>query len=367
IIESTVQDFDSSAEEIGLFGLGVTYDNFYSKVTQSVVGGNLQIMVDGVAIATLLGVTMALEIDQFQTFSQYVGAITNANADVVGTDGADSLVGTLVDDVIWALAGDDTVSALTGNDSILGGDGNDLLLGGGGNDTIHGNDGNDTILGGLGNDTLYGDAGDDYLHGGSGIDMLVGGSGNDTFVVDSNGDIVSETAGGGIDTILSTVSRVASANVENLTLIGTAAINGTGNALDNVLIGNNAANVLNGLDGKDRLVGLGGNDTLNGGNGADTILGGLGDDLINGRGGNDRLVGGAGADQFTFNTGDGSDVVADFEDGLDLIRIGIGAETFGDITVSDSGLNTVISFSDVQVTLLAFDHLLIDSTDFLFV
>ena len=367
IIESTVQDFDGSADAIGLFGLGVTYDNFYSKVSQAVVGGNLQIMVDGIVIATLLGVATALEIDQFQTFSQYVGAVSNANADMIGTDGADSLVGTEIDNVAWGLAGDDTITTLGGNDSILGGDGNDLLLGGIGNDTLQGNDGNDTMLGGLGSDTLYGDAGDDYLHGGGGIDMLVGGSGNDTFVVDSNGDIVSETAGDGIDTILSTVSRVTSANVENLTLIGMAAINGTGNALDNVLTGNDAANVLNGLDGQDRLVGRGGNDTLNGGTGADILLGGLGDDLLNGRGGNDRLVGDAGADQFTFDTGDGSDVVVDFQDGLDLIRIGIGAESFGDITVTDSGLNTVISFSDVQVTLLAFDHLLIDSTDFLFV
>ena len=62
------------------------------------------------------------------------------------------------------------------------------------------------------------------------------------------------------------------ATVENLTLTGSAAINGTGNNLNNVLIGNSAANVLDGGLGADTLIGGGGNDTLNGGSGSDTYL-----------------------------------------------------------------------------------------------
>jgi Ca2+-binding RTX toxin-like protein len=51
------------------------------------------------------------------------------------------------------------------------------------------------------------------------------------------------------------------ANVENLTLTGTAAINGTGNELNNAIIGNGGANSLSGGDGNDSLAGGAGNDS----------------------------------------------------------------------------------------------------------
>ena len=65
-------------------------------------------------------------------------------------------------------------------------------------------------------------------------------------MVDSTGDQVTELAGEGTDTVLCSVSYTLGDNVENLTLTGTAAINGTGNAGNNVLIGNAAANTLDG-------------------------------------------------------------------------------------------------------------------------
>ena len=96
-----------------------------------------------------------------------------------------------------------------------------------------------------------------------------GEAGNDTYVVDSAGDVVTELPGGGIDTIRSSVSLSLSApgklDVEILTLTGVLALSGTGNALINVIVGNNANNLLNGLDGNDTLAGLGGNDSLIGG------------------------------------------------------------------------------------------------------
>ena len=138
-----------------------------------------------------------------------------------------------------------------------------------GADTLNGGAGNDTLNGQAGNDTLNGAAGNDTLNGGAGNDTMVGGSGNDTYVVDSTTDVVTEALNEGTDLVQAGVTYTLAANVENLTLTGTTAINGTGNALNNVLTGNSANNTLTGGDG---------NDTLDGGTGTDTMVGGLGDD-----------------------------------------------------------------------------------------
>ncbi|MBL0167826.1 MAG: hypothetical protein IPP85_12125 [Propionivibrio sp.] len=143
------------------------------------------------------------------------------------------------------------------------------LYGYDGNDTLSGGDGADTLNGGNGNDTLFGNDGNDLLDGGTGTDALLGGLGNDTYVIDNVGDTVTENPNQGTDLVQSSITYTLGANVENLTLTGTSAINGTGNALNNVLTGNTAANTLSGGDG---------NDTLDGGAGADALIGGLGND-----------------------------------------------------------------------------------------
>ena len=79
--------------------------------------------------------------------------------------------------------------------------------------------------------------------------------------MDNAGDVVTENAGEGTDTVQSAISYTLGANVENLTLTGTATINGTGNALNNILTGNAGNNVLDGGAGADTLVGGAGNDT----------------------------------------------------------------------------------------------------------
>ena len=146
----------------------------------------------------------------------------------------------------------------------------------------------DTLIGSSVHNVLRGDGGNDYLDGGAGADDLRGGRGNDTYVIDNAGDRINESADGnqGIDTVRSSLSYSLSSTVaingtvENLILTGAAAINGTGNAANNVITGNGAANILQGLAGIDTLNGAAGNDTLYGGLGNDVLTGGIGNDIF---------------------------------------------------------------------------------------
>ena len=108
---------------------------------------------------------------------------------------------------------------------------------------------------------LTGNAGANRLDGLAGTDTMAGGAGNDTYVVDSAADVVTELAAGGTDTVEASVGYTLGADVENLTLTGVGDINGTGNALANVLIGNAGANRLDGGAGADSATGGAGNDT----------------------------------------------------------------------------------------------------------
>ncbi|MCG3775879.1 MAG: Bifunctional hemolysin/adenylate cyclase [Nitrospira sp.] len=231
--------------------------------------------------------------------------------------------------------------------------------------TIIGTTGSNVLTGGRGDDTLIGLAGNDVLDGGIGSDTMIGGPGNDLYVADASGDVVTELANAGLDTVISAVSTTLSQNVEALVLTGSNAINGTGNSLNNGLTGNNAANVLDGGAGADTLAGLDGHDTylvddigdtiielankgadlvkssvtytlaanvehltligmaaINGtgntldnvvrGNSANNVLTGAnGNDTLQGGLGNDRVSGGSGNDTFVFGRGDGQDLIQD--------------------------------------------------------
>jgi Ca2+-binding RTX toxin-like protein/subtilisin-like proprotein convertase family protein len=133
---------------------------------------------------------------------------------------------------------------------------------GDGNDTVRGNAVANNLVGMRGNDSLFGLAADDTLDGGRGVDTLTGGLGNDTFI-DPTGDIIVELAGGGTDTVRSSTgfSLFSIEHVENLTLTGSADVDGSGNGLGNVITGNSGNNILNGGAGLDTLIGGGGNDT----------------------------------------------------------------------------------------------------------
>nr|WP_281352690.1 calcium-binding protein [Skermanella pratensis] len=213
-----------------------------------------------------------------------VSYILSAEVENLTLEGESSLSGT----------GNASANVIRGNaaDNILRGmGGNDTLHGNAGNDWLDGGDGNDLLYGGEGHDMLEGGAGNDRLDGGAGADHMIGGSGDDTYFVDNAGDQIVEAAGGGTDTVHSTVSLVLANEVENLILGGTGNLDGTGNGLANKIQGNSGANLLQGGGGDDWLQGWDGNDRLEGGAGNDGLDGGAGNDVLIGGAGRDRLSG----------------------------------------------------------------------------
>jgi len=281
-----------------------------------------------------------------------------------GGNGNDTLYGRGGDDLLLGDAGNDELYGEDGADSAAGGEGNDTLGGGSGGDSLVGDEGDDSLAGGSGNDRMNGAVGNDSLDGGTGGDTMTGGAGNDLFAVDSADDLVLEGLNLGIDGVYSTITYTLPANVENLQLLAspTPNIDGTGNALANLMIGNAQANELSGLDGDDFLIGLGGDDDLHGGDGNDSLQGSDGDDTIRGQGGDDviaggtgddRLRGNAGADRFEFAGAFGDDTLPDFDpeegDRLRISGFGFGLDSFAELQayVSVSGGNTIIDLFDL--------------------
>ncbi|MDB9492774.1 Calx-beta domain-containing protein [Dolichospermum circinale CS-534/05] len=258
-----------------------------------------------------------------------------ANVENLTLTGAAAINGTgnAGNNVITGNAGNNVITGNAGNDTLIGGLGIDTLIGGSGNDiyvvdtitdtiTEGVNAGTDTIqssvtytiaalanvenltltgaeaingTGNAGNNVITGNTGNNILNGGAGTDILIGGLGNDIYVVDTITDTITEGVNAGTDTIQSSVTyTIAAANVENLTLTGAAAINGTGNAGNNVITGNTGNNILNGGAGKDTLTGGLGRDRFDYRTLADSLLSNF--DIITGLNAN------AGNDLFLVST-----------------------------------------------------------------
>jgi len=218
------------------------------------------------------------------------GTGNDLNNIIKGTSGKNTLTGGKGNDTLDGGAGADTLDGGAGNDIYVLGSESDKVTDASGTDTITSTitrslTGYTTIenlmllgtanINGTGNalkNVITGNAGNNILNGGTGVDSLSGGAGNDTYVLGAESDKVTDSAG--IDTITSTITRSLTGytTIENLTLLGTSKINGTGNALNNVITGNTASNILNGGAGNDKLSGGAGKDILTGGAGADSFL-----------------------------------------------------------------------------------------------
>ncbi|WP_223511134.1 peroxidase family protein [Pseudomonas sp. GL-B-19] len=270
---------------------------------------------------------------------------------------ANILIGTAGSDVLLGLGGNDTLSGLGGVDQLIGGTGDDSLNGGDGNDFLDGEDGNDILIGGLG------------------ADVMNGGSGNDVFEVTDAGDVVIEVAGGGADTVWTSLSSYTlGANVENLFFGGTGNSIAIGNQLDNVIGGGAGNDVIMGGAGADVLIGGAGNDVFEVTDAGDTVIEGIGggvdsvwtslssytlganvenlffggtgnftgvgnqlDNVIAGGAGNDIIIGGAGADVLIGGAGNdifevtdaGDTVIEGAGGGVDTVWTSLSNYTLG--------------------------------------
>ncbi|MBW4546789.1 MAG: hypothetical protein KME25_20440 [Symplocastrum torsivum CPER-KK1] len=197
-------------------------------------------------------------------------------------------------------------------------------------DSLTGSGNNDAIYGESGDDTLYGGAGNDILNGGLGSDAMFGGTGNDTYIVNDLGDTVTEYPNQGVDTVKSSVSFTLGERIDNLFLADFSGnIDGTGNALNNKIIGNEGINTLSGADGNDILLGNYGDDSLYGEDGDDSLYGEDGDDYLEGGSGEDYLNGGE--DNDALYGGEGNDTL-DGWDGDDYLDGGADSDTLlGDL------------------------------------
>jgi Ca2+-binding RTX toxin-like protein len=401
--------------------------------------GNDTYVVDRATDVILEGNLLATEIDtanvDFKASGTYVLGANVENGTVVSADTTllVNITGNALVNTLTGNSGDNILDGLGGADTMLGGLGDDSYVvdslldvvlenPGEGNDTIRAaitytlagllDVENLTLIGaaainGTGNDLdneITGNGAINTLTGGLGNDTLIGGAGNDTYVVDSLLDVVVENANEGTDTVQSAFTYVLTTlNVENLTLTGTAAINGTGSIGNNLITGNSGNNILDGGTGTDTLVGGAGNDdyiiddlfdvvteaagagtdtvhtyasytlsanvenlTLKGTNGingigntlnniitgniaANSILGDAGNDTMTGGLGADSMQGGLGSDHFIYTSAADSTIAA-----RDLIYdFTRGTQTVGDkINLSAIDANTNLTGNDAFLTTL---------------
>jgi Ca2+-binding RTX toxin-like protein len=266
------------------------------------------------------------------------GTATVTNTGLIqafGQDGNDTISldetnGALPSAKMFGGLGNDTVIGGSGADQLLGEAGDDTLLGKGGIDILSGGDGDDTLTGGTGNDQLFGEAGNDRIiwnpgdgsdlaEGGDGTDILEvnGGNGAETLTITPNGTRVR------VDRVDPAPFSIDAGTIENIVI--------NANGGDDVIVAGNGLSALTSV----RIDGGAGNDAIVGGDGADVLLGGDGNDVVAGGRASDVAFLGAGDDVFTWNPGDGSDVI-EGQAGFDRLEFN-GANANETFTISANG------------------------------
>ena len=370
------------------------------------------------------GVSTALSVMVTATTSGDDTYYVNSAADVV-SEAPNGGVDTVIASISYTLGANVENLTLAAGAGNINGTGNSLaniITGNEGNNVIDGGAGADSMAGGLGNDTYYvdnagdvvteaanagtdtvvssisytlganvenltlaagagningtgnslaniitGNEGNNVIDGGAGADSMAGGLGNDTYYVDNAGDVVTEAANAGTDTVVSSISYTLGANVENLTLAaGAGNINGTGNSLANTITGNEGNNVIDGGAGADSMAGGLGNDTYHVDNagdvvteaanaGTDTVVSSI-SYTLGANVENLTLAAGAGNINGTGNslantiTGNEGNNVIDGGAGADSMAGGLGNDTYyvdnaGDVVTeaANAGTDTVVS------------------------
>lgn len=359
--------------------------------------------------ASQTAVAVNLNLSTAQSGGEAQGDILLNIESVLASAYNDTLTGNALSNLLQGNAGNDTIIGGIGADTLDGGSGNDSMTGGVDNDTYavdaigdvvveNASEGTDTVLssitytlgtnlenltltgtaaidgtGNAFNNVLIGNAGNNILNGAVGNDSMSGGLGNDTYMVDVLTDVVTENASEGTDTVVTALNYTLGSNLENLTLTGSTAVNGTGNALDNVLIGNSGNNTLDGGAGNDSLIGGLGNDTYfvdsssdviteNAAEGTDSVSSTASYILSNNL--ENLTLTGAIAANGTGNalnnsiTGNAADNILDGGAGIDTLAGGLGNDTYlidsaTDLITENASAGTDTVISSVTYTLAA--------------
>jgi RTX calcium-binding nonapeptide repeat (4 copies) len=301
IVKAVINDSATGSnryiEVLGLFGLGGNEVTLNHTQVASIMGsdggadtitsntswvGSIQLFGGNDSVTVTAGTVETINLGNGNNSFTLTGGWVST---VIAFDGNDTVTlnGGSVDNINLG----NGANSLTSTDGFVGAliayDGNDTVnIGAAGADMINVGRGNNTVTTGTGKVSaiVAHDGNDTVTIGSGGADLVSLGLGNDVYNLGSSQPVIFDA--GGVDLITTTISRDLGnfPTIENLTLLGVAAVNGTGNALNNIIKGNSAANTLNGGGGNDTLSGLAGNDILIGGAGKDTLTGGLGKDTF---------------------------------------------------------------------------------------
>jgi Ca2+-binding RTX toxin-like protein len=339
-----------------IFGPGITPQDIGVSATNFGKDVVLTFIASGEAI-TLRGQTTgsryAVEEVSFESglVWNYDDLLTAATG---GTAGDDNLFGDGGANVIFGGAGNDTITARGGDDILIGGTGNDLLHGDGGNDTYRFElgDGQD-IIREFSGDFNNGSGGTDTVEFGEGIapeDILVSQT--------SDGKSIILAIAGTTDqiTLFDTLNSTSSRNLVEQVRFADGTLWQRAEIVSRSMTPTSGNDVFFGTPFSETLMGGAGNDTLTARNGDDILIGGTGNDLLHGDGGNDT---------YSFELGDGQDIIREFSGdfnngsgGTDTVEFGEGIAP-EDILVSQSsdGKSIILAIAGTADQVTLFDTL----------